>query len=186
MKTTYKFLITLLLISTLAQAQPRKGEFINAALGLGISVADYQNEDIGGSGFYVQAEYVHAIASWLGIRPYAGLILTSPDKTVNQGNKPNYTATSKAFLVGGKARFCAPIPYVAPYFETGLGVSIGAFETYTPVTHIKKNGVIPHIPVAIGLAIGKKHSVEVAFTYYLHPSIDQFSGAAALGFTFPL
>lgn len=94
--------------------------------------------------------------------------------------------TSKAFLFGGKARVCAPIPYIAPYLETGLGLSIGSFETYTPSTNSSKNGLIMHIPFSIGLAVGKKHNIDIGFTYYYHQSAKQFSGATAFGLSFPM
>ena len=121
------------------------------------------------------------MSKWFSVRPYAGIILTSENESENQQNPLNYKVTSKAFLLGGKARICAPIPYIAPYLETGLGISIGSFETYTPSTNISKSGLIMHIPFSIGLALGKKHKVDIAFTYYYHPSVKQFSGAAAFG-----
>lgn len=167
------------------KAQPRTGKFINASIGLGIS-APYDESDISGSGFYAQGEYVIGISRWFGVRPYAGIILTSEDKSENQQNQFNYKVTSKAFLLGGKARICAPIKYIAPYIETGLGLSVGSFDTYTPFTNSSKNGIIAHIPFSIGLALGKKNNIDIAFTYYYHPSVKQFSGAAAFGLTFPI
>lgn len=187
--TFSKFLaitIVTIFFSNLAKAQPRTGEFINASIGLGISANSDDNVDISGSGFYAQGEYVLGISKWFGIRPYAGLILTSPDNDDYQQTQLGYKVTSNAFLLGGKVRVCAPIPYIAPYFEVGVGVSIGSFETYTPYTNIKKNGAIMHIPFSIGLALGRKHNLDIAFTYYFHDSLNQFSGAAAFGMTFPL
>ncbi|MBP6758534.1 MAG: hypothetical protein KA133_04730 [Flavobacterium sp.] len=173
------------LLSNQMKAQPRKGKFINASVGLGLS-APYDDIDVTGSGFYAQGEYVWGITKWFGIRPYAGLVLTSADKNTDPQNQPEYKVTSKSFLLGGKARVIAPIPWVAPYFEVGVGASIGSFETYTPYTNIKKNGVIAHIPFSIGLALGPKHNIDVGFTYYYQPSVRQFSGATAIGFSFPL
>jgi hypothetical protein len=180
------FAITLfiLLLPNLVKAQ-RKGEFINAAIGRGISVPN-DNSDPLGAGFYAQGEYVLGVTKWVAIRPYAGVILTSPKNDVDQQNQAEYKVTSKAFLLGGKVRIVAPIPYIAPYFEIGIGASIGSFQTYTPFTNINKSGVITHIPFSIGLALGRKHSVEIAFIYYSHPAAHQYSGAAAAGFTFPL
>ena len=43
-----------------------------------------------------------------------------------------------------------------------------------------------HIPFTIGLAIGRKHNIDFALTYYYQPAVDQFSGATAVGFSFPL
>lgn len=171
-------------LSNSVKAQPRKGRFIDVSVGLGLS-APYDDIDISGSGFYAQGEYVFGLTKWVGIRPYAGIVITSPD-TNNLQYQQDYKVTSKAFLFGGKARICAPIPWVAPYFEIGVGASIGSFETYTPFTDIKENGILMHVPFSLGLALGRKHNIDVAFTYYFTPAAKQFSGAAAFGFTFPI
>ncbi|TCL68668.1 hypothetical protein EV196_10185 [Mariniflexile fucanivorans] len=183
----YFFIATtiLLLFSNITNAQPKKGEFIQGSIGLGMS-APYEEYNIMGTGFYAQAEYVYAFKKWLGVRPYAGFISTTPSESGTDTNLSEYRVTSKAFLLGGKARICAPIPWVAPYFELGIGLSAGSFETYTPTDNIKENGVLMHIPVTLGLALGKDNGVEVAFTYYYHPTINQFSGAAAIGLSFPI
>ncbi len=169
-----------LFLSNTTNAQPRKGKFINASIGYGIS-APYDETNVGGTGFYAQGEYVLGLTKWFGVRPYAGLIFTSPNENIGGSTLSEYRVSSKAFLLGGKARVCAPIPWIAPYFEVGLGASFGSFETYTPMTYKKEKGVLMHIPATIGLALGKDHNVDVAFTYYYHPSVDQFSGAAAIG-----
>lgn len=184
-RTIFTITIFTILFSNRAKAQPRTGEFMDVSIGLGLS-APYDDSNITGSGFYAQGEYVFGVTKWFGIRPYAGLVLTSADKNVDQLNLPEYKVTSKAFLLGGKARVAAPIPWVAPFFEIGIGASIGSFETYTPSTNIKKNGIVMHIPFTIGLAIGRKHNFDFAFTYYYQPSVEQFSGATAIGFSFPL
>lgn len=179
------FLVFTIFFSCIINAQQKAGEYINASIGLGIT-APADDTDIDGSGFYAEAEYVISMSKWFSVRPYAGIIITSTNKNENQQTLINYKVNSKAFFVGGKARICAPIPYIAPYLETGLGVSIGSFETYTPATNSNKNGLIMHIPFTIGLALGKKHNIDVAFAYYFHPSVKQFSGAAAVGLSFPL
>ncbi|MBF7091844.1 hypothetical protein IUY40_09850 [Flavobacterium sp. ALJ2] len=181
------FIIIIITIfsSHLAKAQPRKGEFINVAVGLGLT-APYDETDINGTGFYAQGEYVFGLTKWVGLRPYAGLILTSTNQNSNLQNQHEYKVTTNAFLIGGKARICAPIPWVAPYIEIGIGASIGSFETYTPLTRIKKNGLLMHVPFSIGLALGRKNNFDVAFTYYYTSAAEQFSGAAAIGFTFPV
>lgn len=173
-------------LSNPANAQPRKGRFIDVSIGLGLS-APYDDVDISGSGFYAQGEYVFGLTKWVGIRPYAGIVITSPDGITNPlYQQEDYKVTSKAFLFGGKARICAPIPWVAPYFEIGVGTSIGSFETYTPSTAIKKNGIVMHVPFSFGLALGRKHNIDAAFTYYFTPAAEQISGAVAFGFTFPI
>ncbi len=181
-RTIFAITIFTLFLPNLTKAQPRTGKFIDVSVGLGLT-APYDDVDITGSGFYAQGEYVIGISKWFGIRPYAGLVLTSHLK---QQNQPEYKVTSKAFLFGGKARIVAPIPWVAPYFEIGVGASIGSFETYTLYTNIKKNGILIHIPFTIGLALGPKHNLDLALTYYYQPAVQQFSGATAIGFSFPL
>lgn len=184
--------VFILFFSNLGNAQPRTGEFINVSVGLGFSTSNYTEDygaqdelDIEGNGFYAQGEYIFGITKWFGLRPYAGLILTSADGN-DQQNLPEYKVTTKALLLGGKARLCAPIPWVAPFIETGIGTSIGSFETFTPSTNFKKSGVLLHIPLSFGLALGPKNNIEIAATYYFTPAADQFSGAVAAGFTFPL
>lgn len=166
------------------KAQPRTGEFINASIGIGIS-APYEDVDISSTGFYAQGEYILGITKWFGLRPYAGIVLTSGNDTENESLK-EYKVTTKAFSFGGKIRLAAPIPYAAPYIESGIGASIGTFKTYTTITNIKKSGVLLHIPFSLGLAVGRKHEVDIAFTYLFIPAAEQFSGAAAFGLLFPL
>ncbi len=183
LRTAFLAVIFLFLFADCAKAQPNKGESIEVAIGLGLSLP-YDDLDISGSGFYAQGEYVFALTSWFGLRPYAGFIITSADE--NDDYVPDYKVTSKAFLLGGKARIAAPIPWVAPYIEIGVGASVGKFETYTPYTNLEKSGLFVHIPITLGLALGPKNNVEVAFTYYVHPAVEQISGAAAIGLSFPL
>jgi len=164
-------------------AQLEKGKFINASAGLGMCAPDDETDAIG-EGFYAQGEYVWNISSWFGVRPYVGVVVASGESDKNDTQQWNIK--SNAALMGAKVRIAAPIPYVAPFVETGLGMSVGSFVTQTPLTDKKKNGAVFHIPVTLGLAIGKKHKYEVKFTYYFHDTVKQFSGAAAFGIAFPL
>ncbi len=185
--TTFIFLMITFFISNLTNAQPQKGNFIDASIGYGLSApGDETDIDITGKGFYAQGEFVFGISKWFGLRPYAGLILTSVDKDNIPQSRTEYKVTSKAFLLGGKTRISAPIPWFAPYFEVGLGLSLGSFTTRTPFTNVTDNGLLLHIPYSIGVALGPKHTFEIEFSYYYHPSVDQYSGAAALGLSFPL
>ncbi|MBQ4822104.1 hypothetical protein J8M14_18660 [Aquimarina sp. MMG016] len=172
-------------ISNLTKAQPRTGEFIDASIGFGYSFP-FDDIDISGSGFYLQGEYVYALTKWFGVRPYAGLVLTSADDDQNLPNQPEYKVTANAFLLGGKIRLVAPIPWFAPYTEVGIGASIGSFETFTPFTNIKENGLQWHIPFTLGVALGPRHNFDFAVSYYFHPSIEQFAGGVGLGLSFPL
>ena len=182
MKKTYA-IILIILASTHVSGQSIKEKSIDISIGYGLSTP-YDDVDITGSGFYLQGEYVMTLAKWIDIRPYAGLILTKAE--AREENLPEYKSTANAFLIGGKVRITAPIPWVAPYLEAGLGASIGSFETFTPFTDIKESGLIFHIPVSIGLELGPKHNFDIAFTYYFHNKVEQFAGAAAFGVSIPL
>jgi len=176
-----------LLISVLSSntitAQIRKGEFINASVGIGFCSPDDETEIIG-NGFYAQGEYVLNLNNWFGVRPYAGIVIASGSS--NEEALKDYYIKANAFLLGAKVRLSAPIPYVAPFFEIGIGMSAGSFETFTPLTDVKKKGILYHTPVAFGFAVGRKHNIDIKFTYYFHPSAEQFSGAGAVGFYFPI
>lgn len=173
-------LILVIFLSTSIKAQIIKKKSIDITIGYGLSVP-YDDVDITGSGFYSQGEYVLSVSKWIDIRPYIGLILAETNS-----NESEYKSISNAFLAGSKIRVSIPFPWVAPYLEAGIGTSIGSFETFTPQTDIKENGILLHLPISLGLKIGPKHNFDIAFTYYFHPSVKQFSGAAAIGFSIPL
>jgi len=87
LRTIFAITISTILLSNLAKSQPRKGKFIDISVGFGLS-APYDDVDITGSGFYAKGEYVFGITKWFGIRPYAGLVLTSADNNVDPQNQP--------------------------------------------------------------------------------------------------
>jgi hypothetical protein len=66
----------------------------------------------------------------------------------------------------------APIPWVSPYIEIGVGASVGTFKNFTPFPDIDKSGVLLHIPLAIGLHIDRHFSFSIAFSYLEHPSAN--------------
>ena len=165
-------------------AQSNNDQFINASIGLGVSIADDES-DVIDQGFYIQGEYVYVVSKWIDVRPYLGFITTQKDDDEIE-NPENHEASITALLVGGKSRVTIPIPYIAPYFEIGVGVSVGSYKTFTEFTNIEESGLQMHIPFSIGLELGKKHNIDLAFSYYFHNNIDQTSGAAAIGLSFPL
>ncbi|MDR5589097.1 hypothetical protein [Christiangramia sp. SM2212] len=160
--------------------QTKESQNLNLSVGYGIS-APYDETDIDGSGFFAQGEYIFDLKNWIDLRPYMGLFLT-----YENSDNELYKTTSKALLIGGKGRITAPIPWVAPYLELGIGASIGNFETITPLTNLSKNGVLMHIPFSLGLELGPKHNFDLSFTYFYHPAVEQFSGAIAFGISIPI
>lgn len=138
------------------------------------------------TGFFFKGKLILKVASWVELRPYGGLIWTSSNgKDVND-DPTDERAESKAFLLGGKARVRAPIPWVAPYIEIGIGTSIGKFETFTAFDNIDKSGIIYHIPISFGLELGRYNNVDLGFAFYIQPSVEQYVGAFAMGITIPL
>ena len=193
--TLRNFLISFLFIifSASLKAQPRVGQSIKASIGFASSssyyIEDYGNQDeidVMGGGLYLQGEYILGVTSWFGVRPYAGAVFTSVDKNLKVENQPQYKVTTNAFLVGGKVRICAPIPWVAPFIEGGVGASIGKFETFTPAVNFNKSDVLLHIPFSIGLAVGRKNNLELAISGYFHPAAKQSTAIFAVGYTFPI
>jgi hypothetical protein len=178
--------VTATLISHLAEAQFIKERSINAQIGYGVSVPYNSVAAIVDGGFFMQGELVLEAASWVELRPYAGLILTSSNGKDLYDDPTDEKAESKALLLGGKARVRAPIPWAAPYVEIGIGASIGKFTTFTVFDNIEKSGIIYHIPFSFGLELGRNNNVDVGIAYYFQPSVEQFVGAFAVGITFPL
>ena len=185
MKNTLTLLI-IILISSQVEAQFIKEKSISAQIGYGLSAPYNSVDEIVDDGFFMQGELVLKVASWVELRPYAGLILTSSNGKDLDNNPTDELAESKAFLLGGKVRVRAPIPWVAPYIEIGIGTSIGKFETYTAFDDIDKSGIIYHIPFSFGLELGRNNNVDLGFSYYFQPSVEQYVGAFTLGITIPL
>ncbi|MGS2739854.1 hypothetical protein [Sinomicrobium sp. M5D2P17] len=111
-KNIKKFSITIFtfLLCCTVQAQTAKGRYIQASIGYGISVP-YDDVDTDGSGFYAQGEYLFNLTGWLGLRPYGGVIFTKTSNNDSPQREPDYKVTSNAFLIGGKVRVTAPIPW---------------------------------------------------------------------------
>ncbi|MBL86243.1 MAG: hypothetical protein CMO82_06250 [Winogradskyella sp.] len=178
--------LLLVIVTYTSYAQSKYEKEINAEIGLGLTSPYESTTDIVSTGFFIQGEYVVKIKSWLELRPYAGFITTSSNGKDIDNNPTNEKVETKAFLLGGKARLRAPIPWVAPYLEVGIGGSIGKFETFTDYTNIEKSGFTYHIPIAFGLELGKNNGVDIGFRYFFLPSAEQFAGAFAVGISFPL
>ena len=180
-------LIFTLFFSNQADAQT-EGRFIKASIGFGSSTSDYEEKNpevIDGFGFYTQGEYIIGLTRWFSVRPYAGAIFTSTDDDKVK-NPQGYKVETNAFLLGTKVRLCAPIPWVAPFIETGIGASIGSFKTYTNYVNEKKSGVFAHIPIGLGLALGRKNNIEIGVSFYSNLSTKQSFGGFAAGYSFPL
>lgn len=182
--------ILILILTSLAltevQAQFIEEKSHDVSLGVAMSAPYDKMDFLQSPGVYAQGEYVLSPASWIDFRPYAGLILTKFKKDDPDEVQERYRSSANAILIGGKTRITAPVPIVAPYFEIGLGASLGSFETFTPTTSVEESGVRFHVPVSLGLELGFTNNVNIGVTYFFHNDLRQFIGAAAIGFSFPV
>ncbi|WP_029037263.1 hypothetical protein [Salinimicrobium xinjiangense] len=182
--------VLLIIIAILTSAQVEAQFFEERAsyisLGPGLSAPYEQMDLLQDPGVFAQGEYVLSPASWIDIRPYAGLILTKFKENSSDEVKARYRSSANALLFGGKTRLTAPIPFVAPFFEIGIGASIGSFETFMPAKSIEESGVFLHIPVSLGLVLEAFTNVDIKLTGYFHNDLEQFVGAAAVGLSFPI
>ncbi len=82
-------------------------------------------------------------------------------------------------VLGIKGRLTIPIPYVAPFLETGLGMSVGALSTQTIDIDKRLSGVTYNIPFSIGLTfgVGQRRFLDLAFAFLFHPEVSQIDGA---------
>ncbi len=179
-------LLIIILTSNAVEAQFIKEKSINAQIGYGLTAPTNSEDEVVGNGFFAQGELVLKITSWVGFRPYAGFIFARSNGKDLNDNPTDERVKTNAFLLGGKTRVRAPIPWVAPYIEIGIGASIGKFETFTAYDDIDKGGITHHIPFSLGLELGKNNNVDLGFTYYFQPSVEQFVGAVAVGINIPL
>jgi hypothetical protein len=163
-------------------------KLVVASVGLGLSFPSRSDVNAQGSGFYASGEFVLVPNMWVSPRLYGGLLLTSMDSSTCGGATP-CNVTAKIGFLGAKGRLTIPIPYVAPFFELGVGMSAGTITTQLD-SIVAKNftGLTYHIPVALGLSFGEMHHyfVDIAFSYLFHPDQSQIDGALALSLAFPL
>ena len=172
--------------TTAARAEPQElGHRLVVSAGLGATVTAKKDHDGGGTGVYAGAEYAWRPGSFFSPRLYGGILLTFPDEE-SCGLETACDVQSKIGFAGGKLRLMAPIPYVGPFIELGLGVAVGYLRTLDVDVDERTSGVAVQIPIALGLALGDKHQFDVMFLFLGHPSEPQGSGALAVGLAFPM
>ena len=184
--TLFLFSVFLFLMAHQAlTAQSAKGEFIKGNIGLGYSTSLYVDDNIS-DGFFVQGEYVYGLTSWFSLRPYAAFINAINIDDEGQNDNQEYGVTASAFMLGGKFRIAAPIPFISPYIEIGAGASFGRFENYTEDSSLSKKGFAYHFPFNFGISVGKNHGLDIGVMYFIQPGEEQLNGAATIGFTIPI
>jgi len=182
-------LLAMLVASTAAaQEAPASKHELEVIGGLGISIPrEKEGRDGDGRGGFVAAEYVFLPRHVFSLRLYAGAVVTLPNDS--SCRSPPCDTEAQIGFTGAKVRVMAPIPWVGPYLELGLGASVGYMRTYYTrpyygTTDETLRGATFHIPFALGLALGRQHEFDVAFSYLFHPAQSQVVGAVAVGLKF--
>jgi hypothetical protein len=169
-----------------APALAEEGPFLGISAGVGLSTVNSSGVAGGGTGAYGRADYLFWRDSWFTPALYTGLLLTRSDRDCGAGVVP-CDVSSQLLFAGGRVRFMAPIPYVGPFVELGIGASLGHISTQSgAAADVRWTGATYHIPWAVGVAFGERHEWEIAFEYMVHPEQNQTNGAVAVGFGFRL
>jgi hypothetical protein len=181
MRQPRSILVCTLFISTLSGRAAIAGEHnVHAYGGLGVDQPSGDGVEGKGSGLLLGAEYARSSFDYL--RFYGGLQFTSPDRDSCGEFVSPCEVSSKIGFFGAKLRLSAPIPYVAPYFEIGLGGSLGRMVTrVSDKVNAVGSGLMFHVPVGVGLAIGSQHSFELGIALLFHPAQRHVSGGFAVG-----
>jgi hypothetical protein len=165
-----------LLAASQASAQPMQGDdLLEIVGGFGLTQPRDVTSDSSGMGVYLAAEYAWAPVSFIGLRSSGGVLVTGDGQV-----------SSELVLFGARARLALPIPWVAPYFELGVGFSLGSVRTRTTYEDEDVSGAFFHWPVELGLALGPDHQFAVAIMVFHHPELRQRHTAIVAGFTLQL
>ena len=163
---------------------------LGLSAGIGSVSAQRQNgQDVDGrgAGAYAQAQYIFRPAHWFTPRLYVGTVLATPDSGSCGAGVDPCDVSAKIFFFGGKFRLMAPIPYVGPFIELGIGGSVGHMSTRSgQQVDATGKGLMYHVPFGIGLALGERHQFEIAGQGLVHPEQKQICGGIALGVTLDL
>ena len=98
------------------------------SLGLGIVIPSSSDASGYGEGVHAAAEHIVWPTSWFSPSLCAGIEVATPRSNCGVGVTPCDVSAEFGF-VGVKGRLLAPIPWVAPYLELGVGAAIGHFST---------------------------------------------------------
>jgi hypothetical protein len=137
-----------------------------------------------GAGFLAEADYVIEMTAWVLPKLYAGILVTFPDSCEGGGTPCEVTA--RMAFGGAKVRLIAPIPYVAPFVDLGLGLGVGVLTTRLPDADYGQSFLAYHFSIFGGLAFGKDQNVDLAVGFLAQPSTPQSAVAFELGLSFPL
>jgi hypothetical protein len=170
-----------------ADLEPPEGHRLLVLAGIGLSQSAVPRDSkASGSGGFASVEYIYWPERWYTPRLYGGVLLTFADHdTCRAGTMCD--VESQIVFTGAKMRLMAPIPWIGPFVELGLGVSAGYLRTLDgPDTDETTRGVALHIPLGFGVSVGERHQYDLCFSYLGHIAEKQGDGALAFGLGFAL
>ena len=175
-----------LLLSSLSRPAWADEHAVQVTAGFGVHLSTALEEGPSSYGFFGEGEYIYGLTSFLSARSYAGILITSTAESSCEAFDPCEMSSRLVFL-GERVRIEAPIPYVSPFLELGFGLSLGSLVSrVSSYTDEDLGGATIHVPLTIGLALGRDRQVDVMLSYLFHPTEDSVSGAFAAGVTVPL
>jgi hypothetical protein len=185
--------LLVLLLASRAEARPDEGweeptHRLGVSAGFGYSFPNDDDateiDEADGTGGFAEVEYIYHAVEWATPRAYAGVLVTSTDRACEL---TPCDVSAQIGFIGIKGRLLAPIPYVAPFIELGFGGSVGSVTTRVAnIVDAAGDGVMYHVPIAVGLVLGGRRQFELALQYMIHPEQVQVNGALAFGFSFAL
>jgi hypothetical protein len=160
--------------------------FITLSIGYGLSAAETPQGTTSATagGLYVAGEYGAAPYSFLQLRLYAGFLGTSTDQS-NCRLAAGCNVSEDIGFLGSKFRLLAPIPWVAPFVELGLGLSYGTIHATDVSVDRTTSGATVDVPFAFGVAVGERHNIDFAISYLFHLGAQAFAGALSIGVALP-
>jgi len=154
----------------------------------GIGYSDPSGNSIRGTGTGGFAEVDYSLPDLYWLKFYGGTLFTFPDSaSCGEGVSPCDVSATLAFL-GSKVRLTAPIPYVRPYIDLGVGLSAGSATVRVgDVVNRHRAGILFHVPVGLGVQIGNRWPIDVGMLIMFHPEVDgNFGALIGIGFGFLL
>lgn len=176
------------LSATTTYAQPRLEPSVDVSIGAALT-SPHQRSKTLGAGPYAEAEYAVPLEEFVGLRAFGALLFTFPQtRDVEQCSVVDCDVTAQVLMVGGKGRLSAPVPWVSPFVEAGLGLSFGAVTTQTNVRNIEIGpaSATINIPVAVGVALGSMRETELTLTGIFHPEAKQYAVALTITVSVPV
>jgi len=165
-----------------AEEPPRPPQVVLVGVGPSFAFADTSAQASSGTGVQAEATWVRWPDGWFSPRLGAGLAFSGGGRSCDDGLSP-CEVLARYLHATARARLMAPIPWVAPYFEVGLGVAVGQ-HTARVGQVVDRSGIGAGlaVPFALGLAVGPRHEVEVGIQYLSLPTWRLVGGGFLLGF----